>query len=86
MRLKQYLQSTRLIHELMLHRQLRFARSIGVSWYTLRHWLERGRGISDKNKLRIVRVTQGAVRYEDMIDWSPRRRQVEPDPRVQAGL
>jgi hypothetical protein len=67
MQLRDYLLGTRNKDETVYNRYRRFGKTLGVSMDCVRKWCYQQRHINDSMKWKIVDVTGGKVKVEDMM-------------------
>ena len=66
MKLDDWLESTRRGQSMTARRE-RLANQLGVSEHTIRKWINGQRRIKDSDKLKIERISRGAVTVRDMV-------------------
>lgn len=66
-RLYDYLHATMHKNETAYERYARFGKELGVSMYGVRKWLYGQRRVPDDMKIKITRLTHGAVSIEDLV-------------------
>lgn len=66
-KLRNWLMATRQPGEDAYARYARFGKQLGVTMFAVRKWLYGDRRIPDDVKLKIVKITRGKIKLNDMV-------------------